>query len=120
MVRLAQRGPRTRARSLDLEIDCECLAAILFKFILDLLPFIERIQAWRHTSATCVPLSACWSANAICCSVNFDLFIDQPPFELEISRILIQNGLTFRDDPSAHPLPRRSICAATASNESRG
>lgn len=34
---------------------------------------------FRHTSATGVPASACWSANAICWSVNFDFFIGYGP-----------------------------------------
>ncbi len=29
----------------------------------------------RHTSATGIPVSDCFRANTICCSVNFDLFI---------------------------------------------
>jgi hypothetical protein len=33
----------------------------------------------RHTSPMFVPPSACWSANAIRCSVKFDFFVGQPP-----------------------------------------
>src|SRR5262245_61617160 len=43
----------------------------------------------RHTSPTRVPLSACWSANAI----------SQPPFQDRDWPVsLFQNGLTFREE----------------------
>ena len=49
---------------------------------IELFPAIERRFRDAHLAShlgnlRSTPLSACWSANAICCSLNFDLFIGQ-------------------------------------------
>jgi hypothetical protein len=37
------------------------------------------MPAFRHTSSTRVPSSACRKVNAICCSLNRDFFMENPP-----------------------------------------
>src|SRR5438067_13137492 len=53
-----------------------------------------------HTSATATPASACFKANTICDSVNFDLFMAIMSFQpLIIARLsLFYSGTVFREE----------------------
>ena len=63
------------------------------------------IPAFRKISATAVPSSPCFRTNAICLSVNFDVFIENPfspampqitDFSRAFSHLRESEGIPFR------------------------